>query len=183
MALLNTFDFLNRSNNLGLLTDSPLSVKFSTDGIARKRLGESTAKCIATRYVQKTYSWGGYTLSMAKRIASFYRNGNAQRTGYYRRFREYRWDDTLGYTYRTVYKTLTDVNVSRKDGNMYTVRISIDERDDFLVDSEHIPDDYDAWCGAFSAFYNGDEWAAYSGGSATPYLFEKFYDEPLTVVS
>lgn len=181
MALLNSFNYLVRTANLGKFTQEPLLVRFTTDGVGRRRTGESTAYCLAERYVEKHYRWSGYTLNMAKQIANFYSAGNGTRAGYYRRFREYSFDAVAGWTYRTYYSTKSVVKVEKVGGDMYAVDIVVDEVDQFLVDADNIPSSFDGWCGAFHLFYLGDEWAAFNGGSATPYTYEKFYDEPLTV--
>lgn len=183
MALLNTFDFVHRENNLGKFTDNPLAVRFTCDGVGRRRVGETLAYALAQRWAQKSYQWRGYSLDMAKQIANFYSNGNSQRVGYYRRYRRYRWDDVQGWTYTITHQTLNNVQPFKVGGNMYGVQIDVDEVDDFLVDVDNLPQDFGQWCSAFAMDYYGDEWAAYDASKTTPYLYEKFYDEPLTVVS
>lgn len=183
MSLLNSFDFSVRTNNPGKFTAAPLLVRFTCDGVVRRRTGESSGSCLAQRWVEKQYSWRGYTLQAAKAIANFYAQGNATRAGYYRGFRSYSFDPLAGWTYTTTFKTMSTVRVSKMDGDMYAVDITVDECDEFLVDENNVPNNYDGWCGAFSAFYQGAAWAAVSIGTAHPYLFETYYDEPLTEVS
>lgn len=182
MALLNSFDYVVRTNNIGKHTDAPLVVRFWTDGVARRRQGESYGYVLCYRYAEKLYRWSGYTLSAAKQIAAFYANGNAQRVGYYRRYKDYAWSDVDGWTFRYNFRNQNQVRVVKVGADMYAVEITIDDVDQFIVDERLLPDDYDGWCAAFASTHVGDEWAAYDSASSTPYKFELFYDEPLTVV-
>lgn len=192
MALLNTFDFNNRANNKGKFTTSPLTVRFTSDLVflGAKRLPTDHQYALCQRIAEKTYSWSGYTLSMARRIANFYANGNASdvgtgtRPGYYRTFKDIFWNAEIQiWDVTERFDNRTIVSVNRVDGDMYSVDIQVDEIDQFLI-ADNLPHaSYDDWCAAFSSYYGGKPWANYSASSTTPYLFESYYDEPLTVVN
>lgn len=181
MSLFTSFDYLIRTNNGGKHTDAPLLVRFTTDGVGKRLSGESVTRCVAERHVEKSYSWQGYPLGLAKQIANYYSAGNTQRRGYNRRFREYYFDSAQGWLYRTVYTGRSIVSVLPMGGGMYQVQITVDEVDQFLVDVTQIPTDYDHWCATMSLFYSGESWCHYDASSDTPYKFESYYDEPLTV--
>lgn len=182
MSLINSFNYVDRTANLGKRTESPLMVRFTFDGDFRRRVGETTGQGLAFRWLEKRYAWRGYTLNMAKQIANFYAAGNDTRPGYFRNFREYTWSDVSGWESKNVQRTMSTVRVVKIGGDMYAVEIDVDECDPILVRSDSVPATYDQWCGAFSNFYTGVAWAATHFGRTTPYTFESYYDEPLTVV-
>lgn len=180
MSLLSSFNFEDRSANKGKYTEEPLQVRFvvseEAHGNGRK----------ATRYVSKHYAWKGYTLAAAKTIANYYATGTynaSMREGYYRKFQRLGWNAESGWYSGDTFTGNTSVTVTKIEADMYAVDIVIDEFDEFLVSDSAVPGTFDEWCYAFAMMFPGHAWSAFDPDNfpTTPYRYELFYDEPLTV--
>lgn len=190
MSLFTTFNWNDRTQNGGKYTASPLNVRFSIDP-QRYKFGSAYFRT-ATRYVEKSYEWRGYTLDAAREICRVYSNGNSSRQGYYRPHAKLTFVGLGETVFREdwSWQNMTTVSVDHDDGRMYTVKLDVSEADPFWFNELVTPTTFDQWAGSFaswvhdrSAYAGGEAFASVSLGTSTPYLYEAYYDEPLTVVS